>query len=197
MLTIVIPYFGDEKALAALLINLQPQLHPDDDIYIVDSSDSHSGIKIAALYGTTRCYIFVEVGKFDYSGAWSAGFQSASENKQAGALILAETAILSATFISNLKKAMKLAEGKFDVLLPKVRVMPFERMDPNFVWFYPSTNKLTPVKQKDYGWLTPGCAFVSRGVLEDKNTEKKDIKVAVFGNETVIVLPYNPTPNQS
>lgn len=196
-MTVVVHYTGNEKGLVALLVNLQPQLAPLDDIYIVDSTEEHSGLKLATLYGTTRCYIFVEVNLYTFEDALSAGFQSCMENSQDGALILSESTILPQTFISNLKKAIKISNGEYGVLVPQVIKSPYDRMDSNFQWFNPATDKLVKVNPTIYNYLTPGCAYVSKETLAlEKEEDRANIKVGIFGNERVLVLPYTPFENR-
>lgn len=193
-MTSIIHYTGYREGLVSLLMNLQPQLDTNSDIYIVDSSKDHSGLELATLYGSTRCIILVEVGLFDFKGALNAGFQSTVENKQEGALILSESTVLPATFISNLKKALKLAPD-FNVLTPKIIHTPYGRMDSNFQWFNPPTLEVIKVDHKVYGWLTPGCAYITKRTLELDPSKQNDLRVGIFPNETVIVLPYTIPQN--
>jgi hypothetical protein len=172
-MTTIIHYKGNTIGLATLLVGLQSQLHPKDDIYVVDSSKDRSGAKIALLYGTTRCYIFVEVGNYTTEQAKKFGVQSAIENKQEGILMISDRCVISRTFISNLKKAI---EFDYAYLCPEVRVLPYPKMDTNFQWFNPTTLKVKEVKSKQnycyYETLTP-----------------KNKKTAIFENEVCVVLP--------
>lgn len=132
-MTITIPYFGNQIGLATLLVQLQPQLHPDDDIYIIDSSPTHSGLLIANMYGSTRCYLFVEVGIYTPEEAIRFGRQSAKENKQKGFLVLNEGAVISSTLIANYKRELK--KG-LDPVPTHIQV-PYPRMLNDFQWYYP------------------------------------------------------------
>lgn len=161
MLTVVIPFKSNPTNLAVLLAQLQPQLHPNDDIYIVDSSLKKDGLKIAALYGTTRSYIFVEPTK--YENALEFGIQSMVENNQEAILFLKEDAFISATFVSNMKKTL---DSPFQIISPRVYKNPYPKMDPNFKLYNPvgsdlvehddfdaSCFMLTRQSKKNYGLL--------------------------------------------
>jgi hypothetical protein len=188
MITAVIPYTGNREGLTALLVGLQPQLTTNDDIYIIDSSADRSGLKIAALYATTRSFVFVEVAKpgLDLDTAENAGIQSMAENKQEGVLILSENTVISQTFIANLKKAT--TRGIFDVLIPKIIQTPYFKMDSNFQWFNPPT---TEVKDMDPKEMVGGCYYINKnGLAIMDGTVKSPISIGRFENETVIILPY-------
>lgn len=123
--------------LAVLLAQLQPQLHPSDDIYIIDSSREKNGLKVAALYGTTRSYIFVEPTK--YENALQYGLQSMVENTQEASLFLREDAFISSTFVANMKKTL---DSPYQIISPRVYQNPYPKMDPNFKLYNPSVNDL-------------------------------------------------------
>lgn len=186
MITCVIPYTGNEKGLTALLVTLQPQLHPDDDIYIIDSSPNRSGLGVVALYGTTRSFIFVEVGDYDNDQKLQFGIQSAMENKQKGVLVLDESSFISQTFIGNLKKAIKLMEEtKFNILAPTIKNLPYPKMDSDFRFFNSPTVKLTP---SEVTFLS--CYYFNTDIAGDEPI------LGVFENEIAVVLPYKPPENK-
>lgn len=114
-------------------MSLQPQLHPDDDIYLIDSSRDRSGVKIANLYGTSRCYIFVEVGDYSFDKSVEFGKQSAKENKQIP-LVLFENSVISATFIQNYKRSIRRGDGEKPAFLKT----PYPKIPPDFQWYCPS-----------------------------------------------------------
>lgn len=132
MITVTIPYEGNKMGLAQLLVSLQPQLHPDDDIYIVDFSQDKSALQIAKLYGSTRCYIMVEPTDKTFIEALGFGLQSMKENKQKGVLILETELVIPTTFIANLKKSIK---ADYELFL--LDISDSTEMDPNFKWFNP------------------------------------------------------------
>lgn len=127
MLTVTIAYKSNPLNLAVLLAQLQPQLHPDDDIYIIDSSPKKDALKLAALYGTTRCYIFVEPTKYENSLQY--GIQSMVDNNQEAMLFLREDCFISSTFIANIKKTI---DSPFQIISPRVYHNPYAKMDSNF-----------------------------------------------------------------
>lgn len=149
MITCVIPFTGNKEGLIQLLVSLQPQLHPSDDIYIIDSSPDCSGLRIATTYGSTRCFIFVETGKYTWEEAVRFGDQSARENKQIP-IYLNESYIISATLIQNLKRAIKNKEKP----LWRVIETPYMRIPANFQWYYPNLKEervvLLPYKKTDF-----------------------------------------------
>lgn len=181
MITVVIPYTGNKVGLATLLVQLQPQLHTDDDIYIVDSTPERSGVEIARLYGSTRCYIFVEVGKYDSYQAIGFGMQNCKENGQKGFLVMSSRLVISQTFIANLKKAIK--KG-FKVISPTVIETPYHQMPQNFQWYNPSTTEVTHVST-----FSPFCYYQDLG-----NDEMEGW--GGLGNETAVVLPYKESENE-
>lgn len=195
MITVIIPYTGNREGLTALLVGLQPQLTPEDDIYIIDSSKDRSGLKIAALYATTRSYVFVEIAKqeTDQEKAEMAGFQSMRENNQEGALVIGENVVVSHTFISNLKKAIKLSNNVYDVLVPQAIVSPYEKMDSNFSWFNPVTTEIGPLE--DFSGINNIFYVTKDGVDKFYGNGNTFTMIGGFANEKVMVFPYKrPLP---
>lgn len=169
-MTVLTHYTGNQLGLATLLVNLQPQLSPDDDIYIVDASKDRSGLKIASMYGSTRSYIFVEVGNYSLYEAGNFGVQSMKENKQDGLLFVSDRCLLPFTFIASLRRAIP--DSK-DAIVPHLQEV--ERMDPSFKWFS------KPLKLED-GEPNDLCYYLKARVSEPMTITK-------LVNEYVIVLP--------
>lgn len=170
-MTVFIHHTDNPTGLATLLINLQPQLSPNDDVYIVDSSKNRSGLKIAELYGTTRSYIFVEVGDYNIAQAFKFAVQSMTENKQEGILVISDQCIVPYTFIQSLKRASKTNE----VIAPRVSFSNV--MDPNFRWFS------HPVKLGEQELDQEFCCYFKKTAINNP------AKVSVLENEVVVVLP--------
>lgn len=196
MITVVIPYSGYKIGLAQLLVSLQPQLHPDDDIYIVDMSLERSAKNIVLAYGSSRCYIFVEPTTERGASAVLFGLQSMKENRQEGALIIEETCIISTTFIANLKKAVQWKDKNnkgFGFLVPKIVTMPHMVMDANFKWFGAPTQKVSPLKDIPPNSENCPCVYVKTiEIGMDYTTDMtRKMPVGCFENEVVVVLPHN------
>lgn len=138
MITVVIAFRENVLNFVALLTQLQPLLHKDDDIYVVDSSPNRDALRIVAMYGTTRCYIFVEPTKEDALGC---GIQSMVENDQKALLFLDEGCFISSTLIANLKKIV----GEYQNVSPLVNINPYYKMDTNYK-HYNSPNDLVEAK---------------------------------------------------
>lgn len=179
MITAIIPYHGIPHNLSSLLVNLQPQLHPSDDIYIIDSSPDKSGVEIARIYGTTRCYVFVEVSDREGLQAVKYGYESMRDNNQSGALVIPSNALISATFIQNLKKAIT---ESYDVFYFKeVPIQGF--VDPNFLW-YTKLPVIEPCKYRDTDFF-----YVKRSaVLYHKDFPKASLLYATLSSELVVRL---------
>lgn len=175
--TIFTHFTGNSLGFTFLLGLLQPQLSQDDDIYVVDSTPNRDGLKLATLFGTTRSYIFVEVGDYSYEQAFNFAFQNMAENKQDGLLAISDQCVISTTFITNLKKAIV---SGFAILYPQIREIPYKRMDSNFQWFCPVTAE---VVKADINDATPHCAYFA--------ADKKYSDSGIFKNEVVVVLPSN------
>lgn len=192
MITVVIPYKGEEAQLSALLVSLQPQLHPDDDIYIIDKTPERSGLKIASLYGTTRCIIFVDTNNsFDREQAENAGFENCVQNKQEGALVLSPNLMISQTFVSNLKKAIRMKGELHHIIIPKLVSLPYPKMSSEFIWFALPTQELKTVG------LSPemdNCFYIDEFGISDKLFYAgKMVRVGQFDNESVYIFPYKST----
>ncbi len=170
MLTVVIPFKSNPTNLAVLLAQLQPQLNPDDDIYILDSSSDRSALKLAALYGTTRSYIFVEIGP--YGKALEAGLESMADNNQHALLFLNENCFISSTFVANMKKAI---DSPYQIVSPRVYRNPYHKMDSNFKLYNSPIRELveaedfnadcfllTRQSKKSYGLLVNEYVTVNR-----------------------------------
>lgn len=133
MVTVVIQYKNNPHNLAVLLTQLQPQLHPDDDIYILDESVDKMGLKIAVAYGATRCYIYVETSP--HANFLESGIRSMVQNNQHALIYLSENCFISSTFISNMKKVM---DSQYEIISPVVNINHYHKMDPNFKFFNPA-----------------------------------------------------------
>ena len=190
MLTVIIPYQGDKVALSQLLVSIQPQLHPDDDIYILDWSEYRSAKHVVERYGSTRCYIFVEPTEDQEN--YKFGFQSMRENKQEGALLLPPTAVIPTTFIANLKKAVK--KEPFDVFM--FSTVKSDVMDPNFKWFTPppvvSPLRLGDIIKGDDDIVYGPCFLRDSVVPKDLDVDlKKEVVAGMVTSESVLILPFN------
>ena len=180
MITVAIVYRGNHSALSQLLVGLQPQLHPNDDIYIFDLSRDRSAIRVAKRYGSTRCYLFVELMSTQ-SKIFDFAIQSMSDNKQDGVLFLPSTSVISNTFVANLKKASK----DYDVLFFNSSFV--EDMDPNFKWFTPPPtvskleNAITPTH------LSTAVYFSSAG--RKKNLFETNLNVGFIESELMLIQP--------
>lgn len=172
-MTIFIQVKDNPQNFAILLVQLQPLLSESDDIYIVDSSPNREAVRLSKLYGSTRCYIFVEVGNYTWEKAYTFAWQNMMENSQEGILCISEDAVISQTFISNMKKAAKL--GK--VICPMILETPYPQLPNNFKWYNP------PVKQLKPGVTTSlSCFYKSADAKQDKI-------VGILEEEIVVVLP--------
>lgn len=177
-MTVLITYTGNKVGLASLLLQLQPQLKSDDDIYVFDSSEDHDGVDLAKLYGSTRCVIFVEYDWEDSDiTALQAADESAKKNGQRYLLVLTEDCVISATFISNLKRCFKF---KYNMYYP-INLRPAYRQFPTeFNWYNPPTKKLTPNFEHFLD-----CYCVDRDIDLDSEVP---FSSACFENETVVIL---------
>jgi hypothetical protein len=198
MITVVIPYTGNKVGLAQLIMSLQPQLHPDDDIYVVDNTPDRSSLPIAKQYGSNRCYIFVEVTtEKDKRFMIQKGLQSMKENKHGGALIIEPGCVISTTFIANLKRAAR-QDLTADFLSPFVSEPVDGVMDPNFKFFCPPTTEVADCPE-DF-LLSHAISFVRERAVNDEDYTVdllRDIRVGVFVNELVVVLSHNIYPSSS
>lgn len=181
MLTVIIPYQGNKPALAQLLVSLQPQLHPDDDIYVIDESSERSAVELVKRYGSTRCYIFVEPTEKRGSEAIMFGLQSMKENKQGGALIMPEGAVIPTTFIANLKKVIK--QG-FDYIVFDEHYV--EEMDPDFKWYTPSP-QVKKYEQQTSLW--PAVLYMASRMVENGEINSMyDANIALIESENIPIL---------
>lgn len=179
-MTIIIPYTGKKHGLSQLLVSLQPQLHPDDDIYIIDMTPDRSGLEIATLYGSSRCFIFVEPAKVDMDTAIKYGIENMKQNKQEGAIILTERCVISNTFVSNMKKAAKTCNHC--TLFPLHLDMVHGSMDTNFGWYGVTQTQIDDsVNPKE---VTDQCRYI-------RNDSDGHIvhSAGLVRNETIAVLP--------
>lgn len=183
-MTIIIPYTGKQHGLSQLLVALQPQLHPDDDIYIVDMSKDLSGLKLAGLYGSTRCYIFVEKAPgIGFVEAVRYGVENMKGNKQDSALVLTERCVITNTFVANMKKALKACNHC--TLVPKYMEVLEDRMDANFNWYGSSQVKIEEVDDYgDHADILGECKLI-RNLPDGEG----DHTLGVVANETITLLP--------
>lgn len=168
-MTISIFHQNNTVGLATLLVSLQSQLAPEDDIYIADVSSDRSGLRIANLYGSTKCYIFVEVGQYTKEESIKFATQSMLENKQGGLLVINENVVISTTFISNLKRASKLT---LNTIVPDAIITPWPKLPTEFKWHNSST-----VLLKDTTVFLDSCYF-----------KRSSNKLSLLVNEKVVVF---------
>lgn len=169
-------------------MTLQPQLHPEkDDIYVVDMSDDQSAVDLAKMYGSTRCYIFVEPTKERGKKAIRLGLENMKQNSQEGALIISDRCVISCTFIANLKKAA--SHDDWGILFPQVQDMR-KRIDPNFSHYCPPTTVVAKLDGDTR--LNDAVFYVKSREISDTELAMnylQDIHAGFFGNELVCVLP--------
>lgn len=173
-MTVFIHYTNNPINFAQLLVSLQRQLKGNDDIYIVDSSKNREGFRLSKLYGSTRSFIFIEVGKYTYEEALQFGIQSQLENDQEGFVVLPENAVISDTFISNVRRVIKSGASTAS---PIVEEVPYPLFPNHFTWYNSIFRKLVSGK-------------ISNKVFV-MSSKPKHKKVGVFAEETVLLLP-NP-----
>lgn len=183
MTTVIIPYTGNKHGLSQLLVALQPQLHPDDDIYIVDMTKDLSGVKIAALYGSSRCHIFVETAPtIETKEAISRGLENMKQNEQESALVITDRCVITNTFVANMKKALKVCNHC--TLVPAFLDTPYEKMDANFNWYGSSQAKVVDADPFEHTLILSQCKLI-RNLPEDEGEHS----LGVVENETIVVLP--------
>jgi hypothetical protein len=169
MITAVIVYRNNETSFVSLLTQLQTALSQDDDIYIIDTSPKKDAVKLATIYGTTRCYIFVEPARKGKTLEY--GIQSMVDNNQKACVFFNERCFISATLIQNLKKAIGTG---FSIVSPVVVENVRYRMDCNFKFFNP------PNKIKESEDFSLYCYMVVR----DEDSER----YGTLENEVVVLL---------
>lgn len=163
--------------LTALLIALQPQLAPSDDIYIADCSGDRSGLKIARLYGSSRSYLLVEVDLSTRDQALASALEHMRKQHQEGILVISENVVISQTLIASIRKASKLTSAAR--LIPNAIITPYPKMPTDFRWFNSHA-----VVVKDTNIVFDDCYYFKPGEFG---------KTAMIANEVVVVLPYkNP-----
>lgn len=189
-MTVIIPFTGQIIGLSQLLVSLQPQLHPDDDIYIVDSSKEKLAKNIVLKYGSTRCYIMVEQTEtlITMQDVVKRGLESMKQNKQDGALIIFPENTISTTFIGNLKKAA--SHGDWNFLIPRVATSVGGIIDQNFNWFNPTTTTVVKVPfEENLEEFTP-FYVPEREIDKDFNMSMtKNLRCGRFENELVAIHP--------
>jgi GT2 family glycosyltransferase len=142
MLTVSICVSEKEELthFAVLLAQLQPQLAPDDDIYVVDATEDRSALKTARKFKTSRNVVLVETTPG--VAPFKAAFESALDNSQEAVLFLSPYCFISNTFIGNLKQALRNCES--DQIIPRIQYAPYGRIDPNFNSWNPTIRQLPP-----------------------------------------------------
>ena len=178
MVTVCIPFVKDPINFAVLLATLQPQLHPDDDLYIIDTSKERLALKIAAIYGTTRCYVFVEPAPYEKSLQY--GIQSMVENKQQGLIFLSEDCFISSTFIFNMKQLLKTS---YEIGSPKVFENPYHKMDPNFKYYNPTKPVISTADN-----FSAHCFFINNDPTLGTKLNRRKKGYALLENEYVLVM---------
>jgi len=161
----VLIYHTNSRNFPVLFTQLQPQLATSDDIYVVGR---HDALPIVKQYGSSRCFVFVEVGDYSKEEAIKFAFDNMKQNKQKGLLVIDERCVISQTFIANFKKAIK--------LFPESCLSPntIHKMTSNFKWYNPSTKKSYIVLRND-----KECYYLP--IDKIKHYE-------LFLNETVLVV---------
>lgn len=167
-------YYTGSPHLRVLLTQLQPQLDDNSDIYITDVTKDRSGVKIASLYGSSRCYIFVEVGNYTRQQATKFALESAIDNKHDSLLIINENSLISATFVANLRR-YDTPDNPFSIISPVVIRPVYPQLPSNFKWFNPTDENLRETDK-----YSPNCYL--------RRLNKKKEKVGLLVSETVILI---------
>jgi len=176
MLSVIITYKGNKHGLSQLLVSLQPQLHSDDDIHILDMSHDQSGKEMAYLYGTSRCYLKVVTTIQPYN--------KINKKYQDAILVISDRCVIPVTLISSLKKIAK--TSTFARIFPQFNEVPplgagWKVMDPNFSFYGNSTAMAVEVLPTSPIQTNPFCEMI----LNDDNVTGK----ATLMSECVCVLP--------
>jgi hypothetical protein len=114
-----------------LLTQLQPQLDQKDDIYILDVSKQRDALKIAKLYGSSRCLILVEPGNYTTEEGLKYAEEFANKNGHKQMMFLPDNSVISTTLIPNFKRGIKLAE----MHKPQIIESPYPNMPSEFRWY--------------------------------------------------------------
>lgn len=173
MVTCLIRYKSSPLNFVSLLTSLQPQLHPDDDIFIFDESPDRLGLRLSLMYGTVRSYIYVETSP--HKNYLQSGLLSMNKNKQQALIVLNENCFVSSTFASNMKKAIT---TDYEIVCPKIVYNEHYKMDTNFKFYNPQELLI-----EDADEFNPECFMISRD---------GDRKYGTLLNEYVSILKPNP-----
>lgn len=173
MITCLIRYKQSPLNFSVLLSQLQPQLHPDDDIFIFDESPNRLGLRLSLMYGTNRSYINVETSP--HKNYLKSGLESMNKNNQQALIVLNENCFVSSTFIPNMKKAIT---TNYEIVSPVVNFNEHYKMDSNFK-FYNQQELLI----EDADDFSPECFMITRD---------GDRKYGTLLNEYLTVLRPNP-----
>lgn len=179
MITVMIYYTGNDTGLSQLLVSLQPQLHPDDDIYVVDSTGGKSALKVVKAYGSTRCYLLVEPAEVKMDQAIEYVKEYCKDNRHETLLVLRDDFVISNTLISNIKRV---AQSDFGIIYIESTMGLNGSMDPNFKWYYPPKGEVVSLE------LTPafqGLNDPARIISLDKKPN-----AGIYTGETIVsVVP--------
>jgi len=184
-MTIIYHHTGNDLALVGLLTNIQPQLSENDDIYIIDSTQDKRGVKLSALYGTSKSYIFVEVGDYSRYDAVKYGLENMVQNDQDGALVLGNV-LVPQTFISDLKRACN-HYTDYDLFVPEIRYIIYDVMDANFKWHTPAFR--TPnVEKTDF--IPAECFYIRKNIVDGYFKHKvAKMRAGKLSDDLVCVFP--------
>lgn len=159
---VTIPYKSNKIGLASLLCMLQPQLKNSDAIYIVDNSSDGSGQAIAEMYGSSRLPIVVERGDYTIYESWNVGIDFMLDNDPEGILVLNDDVVVSATLISNIRRASKMSNTPALVTNSPSRAFHSRRLDQNFTWYNSATKEGDIIQGK---WLCGFAFFLKRATI--------------------------------
>lgn len=178
-ISVVLPTYKNRDGLIAMLIMLQSQSLPPDEIIIIDTSAEKWVLEVAARFDTHTCDITVHTGKMTIYEAWNKGIELS--NKENNIFFMNDDLLLPHTFIEQF-------DGEWDelCLVPNTppRAHYFSYVDEVFKW-----NQTYNGDVEKAEFLPGFCFMLTRaGIGAIGGKFNTDMKVWFSDNHTEMIL---------
>lgn len=173
----IVTHYSDLNGLTAMLVLLQAQVTPLEEIIVIDTSPTKTGLEIAKRFNTNTIPMKVECASIGIYEAWNRGIELAGESD---VLIMNDDLIIPI----NLTDVLQLVEDATHAycVVPntpdKSHSKPYVNMSLGFYSQAPETVKDVVLVK----WMPGFCYFLSKQCVKDVGNF--DIKYKVwFGDD--------------
>ena len=167
---VIITHYSDTLGLVASLIMLQNQLQPPEEIIVVDTSPTKTGLAIAKRYDYKLIPIKVVCEQVQIYKAWNAGIEVAGESSDV--LIINDDLVMPMDLIKRLEYIMCSSKAYCVVPQTVAREFSCSEIDRTFKPF----NEETPAPIH-FHWMSGFCFALSKECIKEVGLFDTDFEI--------------------